>query len=350
MRPLGSGQQRVAVIQILGTLSRFGEYGGTSVSEATAAVRRAAADDSIAHLLLYVSSPGGHVFGLDDLASAVYEARQRKTVTAVVEDFGASGAYYVASQATRVYANRSAMVGSIGTFATVIDASDAMSQMGIKVYVVRSSAMKGSGQRGSKVTPEELADVQRLVDALAAQFVEAVMRGRAMNQKQAEAVSTGQVWLAEEAKKLRLIDGVATLDEVLGAVLRTLPAPPSSTVASTVTPSASAGTSPLYVSDRFGAHRPLTPDEIKRFDVSVSTPRAMSAAASTPVVKGSRMSPTEIASTIDSFESKVNALVAAGMPRERATSAVVKKHPELHAAHIRAFNAKHGRTALGRFA
>ena len=88
---------------------RFTEYG-----DITAAVKHAAADPETEKILLHVNSPGGTVAGAQEAAAAIYKARQHKKVIAYIEDLGASGGYWLASQAEEVYSNRHAGVGSIG--------------------------------------------------------------------------------------------------------------------------------------------------------------------------------------------------------------------------------------------
>jgi signal peptide peptidase SppA len=167
---------RVSIIDLVGPLTKYRNlfsmlFGGTAMTQAAAEVRAAAQDDRVGNIVLYVDSPGGTVAGVDELAQAIYDARQIKPVIGYISDLGASGAYYAVSQATKVYANRGAFVGSIGVYSVVTDFSKAFAAEGVRVDVIRAGALKGSGVPGTEVTDAQRAQVQRIVDASYELFV-----------------------------------------------------------------------------------------------------------------------------------------------------------------------------------
>jgi ClpP class serine protease len=114
----------IAGIAMAGQITKGdSSYGGCSSVRVRKAVRKAVNDDQVTAILLHIDSPGGTVAGTGDLADDVAAADKRKPVYCYVEDLGASAAYWVGSQARRVYANPTAMIGSIGTVAVVEDSS-----------------------------------------------------------------------------------------------------------------------------------------------------------------------------------------------------------------------------------
>lgn len=208
----------IAVITISGPMMKFASSlePGTSTVFTRQAIRAAARDEDVRAILLVIDSPGGTVAGTEDLAGEVWQARQRKPCYAFVEDLGASAAYWVASQAAKVYAaNRTTLVGSIGTYGVIADFSGYAAQNGIKVHVVRAGAFKGSGEPGTEVTPEQLAEWQRLVDGLNAQFLAGVARGRKMSAEKVAELADGRVHQGPDAEQMGLIDGVKSYEEVL---------------------------------------------------------------------------------------------------------------------------------------
>ncbi len=104
----------VAVITLHDVMTKFSSslsaFQGTVVMRRQ--IRQAVADRKVNSIMLHVDSPGGSVKGVDDLANEVAKARAEKPVVAYLDDLCASGAYYVASQGTRVVCNASAIVGS----------------------------------------------------------------------------------------------------------------------------------------------------------------------------------------------------------------------------------------------
>lgn len=207
-----------AVIDVLGSITKYGSslsgmaYGTIGVRKA---IRRAVADPNAKRILMVFDSPGGTVAGVDDLAEEVRKAAKSKPVLAYCEDLCASAAYWVASQATEVYANRSAVVGSIGVYMLVYDDSEAAAKEGVKAHLIKTSEFKGAGAPGLPVTDEQVSEWQRQINGVHAQFRQAVMRGRKLSAEQFEAVATGQVWEAKEALKLGLIDGVVAYDQLV---------------------------------------------------------------------------------------------------------------------------------------
>ena len=203
--------KNLAVVSLTGPLmkSRSSSGGGTSTVAARRQIRAAARDGDVSGILLRIDSPGGTVAGTDLLAREVMEARRSKPVVAQIEDVGASAAYWVASQAGRVYASTpTAMVGSIGTYMAVEKRAAG------ELVVFRSGPHKGAGIDG-EITEEQAAHLQGVVDGLQQQFSEAVASGRRLKSEQVAEVATGATWLAGQALALRLIDGVQSVEQTL---------------------------------------------------------------------------------------------------------------------------------------
>ena len=210
----------VAVIAIEGMMTKgTSKFEGTTSTAVTRRTLRAAAErEDVRAILLKISSPGGYVDGTADLAADVARVAKDVPVEAYIEDIGASAAYWVASQAAKIWANPTALVGSLGTFQVLWDESKAYDAAGIKVHVLSTGPLKGAGQSGTEITPEILKAEQVLVDDLNAHFMRGVRTGRGMTPKQVDSVATGEVWIASKAKELGLIDGIRTIDEVVAAL------------------------------------------------------------------------------------------------------------------------------------
>lgn len=194
-------------------------FGGRAVTtETKAALDAALADDAVKSIALVIDSPGGTVNGTADLADAVHDANKKKPVVAYAEDQAASAAYWVASQAGKVYANSTSAVGSIGVFAVVPDFSRLAKNAGVEMNVVKSAPGKGAGAFGTAVTDTQLADMQREVDQIHSQFVAAVARGRGFDTATAGALADGRVHIGQAALDAGLIDGIASLDTVLAGM------------------------------------------------------------------------------------------------------------------------------------
>jgi signal peptide peptidase SppA len=181
-------------------------------------IQRAVASDQVDQILLWIDSPGGSVDGSIELADAVYEARQQKPVTAQVDGLAASAGYWIASQASEIVAGRSDLIGSIGVFSVLYDMSRMAENDGIKVIPVQSGKFKTTGLPGTKISDEQIADEQRVVNAYFSDFKAAIQRGRGdrMTSEQIDQVADGRVFKADsEALGFGLIDRVGYLRQTL---------------------------------------------------------------------------------------------------------------------------------------
>jgi signal peptide peptidase SppA len=214
----------IAMIGIHGqmTKGRSSFDDGTSTVETRIAIRKAVRDEQVKAILLHIDSPGGTVAGTADLADEIAGADRRKPVYAYIEDLGASAAYWVASQARRITANRTALVGSIGTLSVLEDLSGMAEAAGVKVHVIATGAYKGAFVEGTEITEDHLAYAQEVVDDLNAPFLKAVKGGRQMTAKQVREAADGRVHIAKKALAFGLIDGVESLDDTVRAMRKVI--------------------------------------------------------------------------------------------------------------------------------
>ncbi len=206
----------VAVIELTGALMKTqSKYGGTSTVDARRAMRHAADNPDVAAVMLAIDSPGGTTAGTQQLADEVRATDAKKPTFAHIEDLGASAAYWAASQARRVTANASALVGSLGTFAVIEDTSQQAALEGVQVHVISTGPFKGAGVNGAPISSAYLAEAQRMVDSLNALFLTSVSSGRRKSPEATAALFDGRVHIAADALGLGLIDAVTSWDRAL---------------------------------------------------------------------------------------------------------------------------------------
>lgn len=188
---------------------------GTSTVRLRRQVRQASADPDVKSILLVVDSPGGSVSGTADLADDISKAAAKKPLYAYCEDCCASAAMWTAAQGARVYANRTALVGSIGTVMVLYDMSRMAASEGVDVLVFSTGQYKGAGTPGTVITDAHKAYFQQMVDGLNAHFLQAIATGRRLPLAAVKKFADGRMFHADQAVKMGLIDGVSTLDDVL---------------------------------------------------------------------------------------------------------------------------------------
>lgn len=205
----------IAMIPIRGTLMK----GVSSMSEGSSLtilrrkVSLAAADERVKGIMLLVDTPGGTTAGTADAADAIARASAAKPTVAFVEDLCCSAGVWLVSQAGRVVANQaSAVYGSIGVYATLLDSSKRAEQLGVKVHVLRSGPLKGAGTPGDTVTPEQVANMQAYVDTVHGQFLAAVASGRKRSVASIQEHADGGIFTAAQAVDRGLVDAIQNFD------------------------------------------------------------------------------------------------------------------------------------------
>src|SRR5205807_1550853 len=171
-------------------------------------------------VLLDIHSPGGDAVASEAIYLAVRRLAAAKPVVAWVRGTGASGAYFAACGATRVLAFPSAIVGSIGVISARPVVVEALRRFGAAVLVTKTGPFKDLGAPWREPTEEERAKEQRLVDAIFRRFVGAVRDARGFDDAALARVTTGEVWLADEAVELGLLDAVCEEDDALAETQR----------------------------------------------------------------------------------------------------------------------------------
>lgn len=171
----------VAVIPIRGTFApRAGLYdamsGMVSYEDVAALVHEVDRRGDVRGHVLAWDSPGGAVAGVTEAAQAI--AQLEKLVYSAAEGQAASAAYWLASQAKRLYVPLTGMVGSIGVYAVRLDATKADQREGFSYTFVASGDRKADGDPHKPVTTAELADLKRIVDDSAALFFSSVAKAR----------------------------------------------------------------------------------------------------------------------------------------------------------------------------
>ena len=178
--------------------------GAVDVNDVSAAIDAFAANPEVEKIALQVSSPGGTVTGVEELANKVRNVG--KPTMAYTDSEMASSAYWISSAADRVVASPSSTVGSIGVYMAIPDYSKAADMAGMKMVVVKSGKFKGVGIEGTSLTDEQITNLQEGVDLMAAEFKASVLMKRKM--VKAESME-GQAFSGKQAAKLGLVTGLA---------------------------------------------------------------------------------------------------------------------------------------------
>ena len=220
----------VAVLPLYGVTSHRASMqsllaGGTSIEGFTAQFRAAIGDPAVKAVVLDVNSPGGSVFGVQELAAEILASRGRKPIIAVANSMMASAAYWVASAADDITVTPSGEVGSIGVYALHLNESAALDAAGISPTLISAGRYKTEGNPFEPLNADARAAMQSRVDEYYGMFVAAVAQGRGTTPAEVRSgFGQGRVVGAREAVRLGMADRVGTLDATLARLGVSVPA------------------------------------------------------------------------------------------------------------------------------
>lgn len=216
--PLLTVEDGIASVSIEGPILRKPDIfarifmGATDSTEIGAALREAGEREDVRAVFLDIDSPGGTVVGTPELAAAVSALNDRKPVYAFSSGLMCSAAYWIASQASAIYATPSARVGSIGVVQAVIDNSARLHAEGIKVEVFAVGKYKAMGAPGTPLSDDQRELIRSNLAETARDFHAAVLsKGRAIP---AEAME-GQTFSGRQAERSNLADMVPDRAEAM---------------------------------------------------------------------------------------------------------------------------------------
>lgn len=211
----GVGAGNVALISLEGAITGDGTqgFGASSISskEIVGFIEEADANPQIEVLLLEINSPGGSAVASDEIASAVKKAQ--KPVVAYIREAGASGAYWVASAADHVIANRMSITGSIGVLSSYLEFSGLMEKYGVGYEQLTAGERKEIGTPYQKLSEQERQILQQKLDKIHAFFIEEVAANRHLKVSQVQKLATGEFFLGVEALELGLVDQLGGKEE-----------------------------------------------------------------------------------------------------------------------------------------
>jgi signal peptide peptidase SppA len=213
----------IAVLPLYGVVTQRGNMvddisgpGSTSTQQFTSALRQVLADDTVGQILIEIDSPGGSVYGVAELASEIVKARAQKPVVAVANSLAASAAYWIGCSASEFYVTPGGEVGSIGVWQAHFDYSKALEEEGVKTTLVSAGKFKVEGNPYVPLDPEAQAFMQSRVDDYYNAFIQAVAVGRGVSVDDVRnGMGEGRVLGADAALAQRMVDGIASFDDVL---------------------------------------------------------------------------------------------------------------------------------------
>jgi protease-4 len=201
---------KIGVIELFGAI-----MGGKRTATHVELINSLKDNGKIKSVILNIDSPGGVVSASDSLYMAISRLSSEKPVVAYISGVGASGAYMISCAATKTVALPSAIIGSIGVISAHPILEELLHKIGIHFSVTKKGHLKDMGAFYRRTTEEEEKKEQELIDSFYSYFVELVAKKRKLDEKTVRGLATGEIFMAEKARELGLVDEIGDFETAL---------------------------------------------------------------------------------------------------------------------------------------
>lgn len=213
---LNSGADKVAVVFAQGEIL-YGEGGPDIIGQGiiTEAIRDARDDEKVKAIVLRVNSPGGSALTSDIIWREIELAKERKPVVVSMGNVAASGGYYIAVGADKIYAEPTTVTGSIGVFGAVPNMTGLAEDIGINAEQVgtNKNSVEYSLFEPMSVNFRNL--VREGVESTYQTFLQRVSQGRSISMAEADSLAQGRVWSGVDAQRIGLVDKLGNLEDAI---------------------------------------------------------------------------------------------------------------------------------------
>ncbi|HEY7744844.1 MAG TPA: signal peptide peptidase SppA [Desulfuromonadales bacterium] len=219
----GKGRAKIAVVDISGIISvtpfgldRFSK-GPPLVPRLKEELERIIEDDKVVGVVVRIDSPGGSVTASDILYHELRRVREKKQipVVACIMDRGFSGGFYAALAADEIMAHPTSVLGGVGVISFKLTVAEMLGKWGVEINTVQSGPLKDFWSPLRPSRPEETALMQAITDRLHGRFLQLLTESRRLSPEAQQAVATGRIFDAGEAREIGLIDHIGYLEDAV---------------------------------------------------------------------------------------------------------------------------------------
>jgi len=217
---LGGGKKHTAMVELTGLIAPGND---ASAEKVNGALQAAFKDKNTQGVILRINSPGGSPVQSQTIYDEMRRLRKKYPeipLYAVVEDICASGGYFVAAGADRIYVSKSSVVGSIGVLMNGFGFTGLMDKLGVERRLITAGENKGMLDPFSPLSDKDKEYAQRLTKEIHEQFIAVVREGRGKRLKESPDLFSGLIWTGTKSVELGLADGYGTLDSVAREVIK----------------------------------------------------------------------------------------------------------------------------------
>jgi protease-4 len=217
-KTLKSGDGKIAVVFAQGEIF-YGEGGPDVIGQGiiNEALIKAREDDKVKAIVLRVNSPGGSAMTSDIIWREIELTKKIKPVVVSMGNVAASGGYYIAAGADKIFAEPTTITGSIGVFGAVPNMSELAENIGINAEQVGTNKNSVEYSLFEPMQDSFKNQVQESIEDTYQTFLQRVSQGRNMSMAQVDSVAQGRVWSGTEALNIGLVDELGNLDDAIAS-------------------------------------------------------------------------------------------------------------------------------------
>jgi protease-4 len=223
-----TSSQHTALVEIEGVIAADAEANADTI---VSSLRRAFKDHNTAGVIIRINSPGGSPVQAGYINDEITRLREKYSeipIYAVVSDICASGGYYIAAAADKIYADKASIVGSIGVLMNGFGFVEALNKLGIERRLLTAGEHKGFLDPYSPMKEEDVSHIEGLLEDIHAQFIKVVKQGREKSLKAQDKLElldnpelfSGLVWTGEQALENGLVDGLGSSSYVAREIIK----------------------------------------------------------------------------------------------------------------------------------
>ncbi|OXA96207.1 signal peptide peptidase SppA [Flavobacterium hercynium] len=211
-----SSSDQIAVIYAQGEIAS-GEGDVTVIGEGAMrrSLQEARKNEDIKAIVLRINSPGGSALTSDLIWREIEITKKEKPVVVSMGNYAASGGYYIACNADKIFAESNTITGSIGVFGVLPNFTPLANKLGINTEQVKTHQNSANYSPFVPVDENFKAFTQESVEHIYNTFVTHVAQGRKMTFAQVDAIAQGRVWSGSEALKIGLVDKIGGLNDAV---------------------------------------------------------------------------------------------------------------------------------------
>lgn len=220
----GSFDEKIAVLNLEGVIqdldmSMFLQE-GYNHKQFLEMIKNAGEDPLVEAIILKINSPGGAVGETAQIHRKLVELQEtyEKPIYVSMGSTAASGGYYAAAPADKIFAEASTITGSIGVIMENINYSELAENYGVHFNTIKSGKHKDIMSANREMTKEEREILQSMIDEMYDDFVQVIVDGRDMSESKVREVGDGRVYTGRQAKEVGLVDEVGTFEDTLDAI------------------------------------------------------------------------------------------------------------------------------------